>query len=242
MLTDGILVGPEFFGHRLADEDSAGTTGDIGVVEFAPPQKRDAHRAQVAGADEAHVHLRLVGHGHHWPAFHLHRLMRSRQSAAALSMNPAERTPGKVPYPIENAVEEADLLGRDAGNLVGGIDRSMVTTWSGIEAGIDAMQRPQAANQQAGADQQHQRERDFGNHQHTARAVAARVGGGAPNSLASTLRWHLLWSGAARVARPAASPVSSEMPSVNANTQVSSPMLAERGSCCPINFTINIVP
>ena len=54
---------------------------------------------------------------------------------------------------------------------------------TGIEAGIYMVQRPQAANQQTGGNQQHQRKRNFRYHQHVARAAAARIRGCAAQPL-----------------------------------------------------------
>ena len=77
MLADGILVGPELSGHRLADQDCAGAARPVGIVKLASAQQGDVQRAHVAGADQTHIYFWLVGHRHDRPAFRLYRLMRA---------------------------------------------------------------------------------------------------------------------------------------------------------------------
>ena len=50
---DRIFVRPELPGHGLADQNRAGTSGNVGVVEVATAQQRNVHRASIAGADHA---------------------------------------------------------------------------------------------------------------------------------------------------------------------------------------------
>ncbi len=155
LLADGIVMGPELFGHRLADEHRCRATGGIGVVEVAPAHQRNMHRVQIAGADEPHVDFRLVGHRHHRLAFDLHRLMRAAAGQRQSVDHPGGLDAGQRPNALEHALEEAghllrraELLRRDRQVHGDHVIR--------VEARIDGTQHPETANEQACADQQHQ--------------------------------------------------------------------------------------
>ena len=99
----------------------------------------------------------------------------------------------------------------------------------GIKAGIDAAQHPQAANQQAGADQQHERERDLGDHEYAAGSAATGFGSGAARALFQRFTDTFVVRRNAG-SSPARIPVTSEMPRVKASTHQSRPMASERGN------------
>ena len=108
----GSWLGQNCFGHRLADQNGAGMSHNVRVVKLAPAQQRDMHGAHVTGADQTHIKLWLIGHGHEGPALHLHRLVRAitaeRQSVDdAGGLDARQRA-----NPFQHAVKEADLLRR----------------------------------------------------------------------------------------------------------------------------------
>ena len=97
----------------------------------------------------------------------------------------------------------------------GGSDRPNVSTLCGLNPGIDAPQLGQAADHQTRADEQHQRHRQFDDHEYALRAMAC-----AARSAAALLqrlvqiRLEVLSAGS----RPKRTPARSEMPAVKSRT------------------------
>src|SRR5215468_5074037 len=61
-LTDGVLAGPEFSCHRLADQNDGRSAGNVRVIEVASSHNRDSHGLHIAGAGQANIDLGLVSH------------------------------------------------------------------------------------------------------------------------------------------------------------------------------------
>ena len=63
--------------HGFTDQYRCGPAGNIFVTKITATQDRGTHGAHIAGADEAHVHFRLIRHRHDRSAFDCDRLMRT---------------------------------------------------------------------------------------------------------------------------------------------------------------------
>ena len=144
----------------------------VGVVrvEVAAGDQRDPHRGEVSRRDRSRLRRQALPVGLRM-IFDLdaaavvvaaerqdvHRAdVATRRACARRAPRAADRTAsGRLPRSAPSAATT-----------------SIVSTLFGREAGVDLLQLPQAANQQPGADQQHDRQRDFGDDQRFARAAA----------------------------------------------------------------------
>src|SRR5690242_11004609 len=75
MFAERVFVRPKALGQGFANEHRGSSACHVIIGEVAASQKWDAHRRQVAGTDEAHVHFGLVRHGHDWLTFDRDGLM-----------------------------------------------------------------------------------------------------------------------------------------------------------------------
>src|ERR1700761_6645449 len=119
------------------------------------------HRAQVAGADEAHIHFWLVGHRQHGTAFDRKRLMRAAAVERKRIDNSGILHPGQSFYALQYITEEIYFAAwsRKTAARDGDVHREHV---AGVEAGADIAKLPERADHQSRADEQNERKRDFG--------------------------------------------------------------------------------
>ena len=171
LATDGILAGEILLGHRLVDDDAILTVGRVVLVEQPSLQQRNAHRLEEVPGHDAHVR--------HWfLATWRRRLandLEARGRTEAAQGNEAVRSgcldSGQGLDAIEQSTEELHALS----GLSVPRSRQRHTHRNRlcrVEPGIDVHQLNEAANEQASAGEQYERQSHFDNDERAARAAA----------------------------------------------------------------------
>ncbi len=170
----GSWPGKELLRGVLADDDHARPAEAVGLGEVAAGEHLDARGLEVARRRQAHRHHRHLGFLHRRLAFDGDVLGRAALQRQAV--DPRRRLhAGQRAHVGERAIEE--LVARAPASCISPREYrpSRSGRCSSRSPGSTDAQAAQAAHQQAGADQQHQRERHFRHHQQVAdAAVAAR--------------------------------------------------------------------
>ena len=222
-----IFTGPELARHVLVDDDPALRVGRILFVEEPASQERDAHRLQVIVRDRRArpPPAPSPGGGFGWPT-----TSNDVADAETRQREPADRA-GRRRLPAARRL--AEKTGEELRTLpVSSIPRARKrqphrhgVRW--IETGIDVEQMLEAPHQQAGADQQHERQRDLDDDERAARAIPARRG-----SRAAAFLERVVQAGLRRrergneLRRPGRR--ARDAPSVKARTQPSMPTSSRR--------------
>ena len=150
--------------HRLVDHARARAHFRIALVEESAREQLDLHRLEVAGRDDADVGERIFG-GRRLLPFDV-----ERQRAGGADVVQRHRRhrgcvhhAGLAPHALEHVFVEAHL--RRALILRRRQQHARGDEVRRIESGAHLQQLGEAARHQSGADQQHQRERDFDDHE-----------------------------------------------------------------------------
>ena len=165
-VADWIGIAPQQPGGGAADEHHV----DITVREVAPAQQRQAHRTEVAWRDLADRDRRLIlGEQFRAPVDH-DRLLRAAGERERVDDGGGLHA-RQHSEALQRAVEECAGLRRRLVSSFGEryLEGQQV---AGIEAGLDMAKRQQAAQHDAGAHQQHDRERNLADDEQTARLEA----------------------------------------------------------------------
>src|SRR5215813_778643 len=178
VLTNGVLARERLAREFLVDSDGAGSGFIVLWADEAASDERNAHDFDVVGIDtveQGQVHLaRVSGLGSAFDPI--------RQLGITLHRRAAEIYAHGL-----NAGDGADLIqsmGEAAANsggraVYGGrTGNAELENVAGIESGIDAPQPRHRPDHQARGNGEHQRQRDFGNHQHTLEAMTRSVAAG----------------------------------------------------------------
>ena len=199
----------------------------VGLGEVASLQERNPRRAEIARRRQPDRNDRQLGGLHGRRAFGWPRTVTSLPGGAACrSTRPIPR-PGAREYPRARRRRTGSAV-RASRTSARGARRGREQV-AGVEAGINPAQAVQAAHQQAGANQQHQRQRDLRHDQQVAYAPvhSRRTAAAGPlfeASLAS--RPVICHAGANAAARP----VTIESAAAKARTRPSTATSCARGS------------
>ena len=227
LLADGIHAGEVLLGHRLVDDDAILTVGRVVLVEQSSLQQGNAHGLEVVVVTtrtSATGSSPRAGGG--WPTTSKPVAAPSprsgRKLTAAGRLDAGQRVDA-VEQPTGRTARAPRVVRyRDPGS-----DTRIVIVLRRVEPGIDVQQLHEAADEQAGADEQHQRQRDLDDDERAARAAAACRGSGAPAFLQRVVET----AGPTRSARgPGRRRVrtTSDAPTVNPSTQPSMPTISSR--------------
>ena len=170
VFADGVLAGPEAARGFGADDGGARIAGGVGFGEFAAAQKRDAHGAEIAGRDGVEPKERrgLVVGGQ--VVFDIGRTLgHSAAEWKRVDQRGVADAGKRADFAEEIVIEGKAAAGFAAERFVGRDARGEHVV--GTEAGIDVRQRPEAANQQAGAADEQHGEREFADDQDAANAA-----------------------------------------------------------------------
>ena len=167
---DRILAGKVPARERLVDDHDVRHARAVALVEVAPGANRNAERLEVSRRHEMTIRVRPLAHRRQRPAHHRDR--RRRLSAGerhAIGQRRRRRAGQRRQALIELLVERDELLAVVAlrrQHQLRGEDAVR------LEAGLDALEPGETGQQQAGADQQHERQRHFGDQQAGAQPLA----------------------------------------------------------------------
>src|SRR5581483_7372724 len=168
-LADGVFAGKVFIDELLVDDDDRGGLVGVALAEVAPLDHPYAHGPEVIEADGAIGRRGTLTCGQ-GPAFgfkrdrHIAVAERQRRDGAG-RFDARQRG-----QPRLQLAEEFRLLFRAVLHIGHAqVKRHDVVR---VDAGVDALQAPQALNQQAGSDQQDDGDGDFDGHQRAAQRHA----------------------------------------------------------------------
>ena len=163
------LARPVAIGHGAVDDHHGNGAVAVAVVERPAVLERDAERVEVAGTDRGHLYvgalLRVL-------AFEQHRA-KERALERPVCDSAARSTPAAP------RCARAPLEGRwPCSGVMPSRPRSNSITASrvGVVAEVEAARGVEAAQEEAGADQRHHRERGLRDHQRVARGEPALAG------------------------------------------------------------------
>ena len=219
---------------RSSITTTRGLVARVLLVEQPPLQQRDLHRPEVVAADDALIGVdeRLARRarpsfdGDRSPREHLAE--RQRRHAARGRRRPAALAAAPRAAGRSRARPAASLYFRPL------IVSSSVSTLRRVEARRHLLEAREAANQQAGADQQHHRQRQLGDHEQAAhvrpaapeRARAGRAAAGVLEVVVQVERG----PGAAPAPGRTACPTAARRASVNSSTPPSIAISCSRGT------------
>ena len=173
VLADRILAGPQRVGEGLVDEHHRLLVGHVAGGEVAAGEQRNAHRGRVALGDDAHEGQRILA-----------ALVGDALRARAPGAIAAERQrvgdgraldARRLPHAPQHVVDVRGAL-RGRRDAAVGIDADRRRARR-LESHLHVEHADQAANQQAGADEQHAREGDLRDDERVAHPGAAAAFG-----------------------------------------------------------------
>jgi len=152
VLSDRIVVGPKTPGYGFTDEHHGRPAHNIGIIQVATAQQRDAHSAQVAWRDDTNVNFRLIRHRHDGLSF-------PRRWAGASRRRPAASCQSKRRTGCLAWREAVPAIGHKSGPPRGGVENLVQGRvappskryW--VKTGPNAAELQQSAQHQSGADQ-----------------------------------------------------------------------------------------
>ena len=179
---DRVAVLPEAPGHRLADDDDGLRVRPVGVAEVAAADDLDARRLEEPGVDLGPVRDEGAAVARRLEARHVEV---ARPGAQRIQVQAADRPDRRDAGQLAEAVEQAPgvdarLVRREAG---GRRQEGQEGGRLAAEAGVDRLHLLEAAQEEAGPDEQHQRDRELGDDQGV--APAELPGLPAPRALAA---------------------------------------------------------
>ena len=207
---DGIGIRPQLFGHGLIDERD-GSPGDlVGVAEIASAEERDADGLRNAWCRGDEIHLRFLA------ALDVAALDLHLPAATAVAERDEIRgerrlDPGDSIDPTRNVLDSPRFR---FGRLVARARQIKPHRHQRrrVEADRSALQVEEAADEQGGAERQHQRHRHLGHDQRVAHPV--RGGRRRPRPPSFKLDCRLTRAACSAGAIPNTRPVPIEMPMV----------------------------
>ena len=190
MRADRIGVGPVAAGESFVDDaDGLGRVG-VGGGEIAAAEKRDAHGAEIAHVNDGDVgggiafgSVRPAGDGE-WGI-----VTAGIHGESVITRDGGLFDAGKRGGALVNVFEEAGAIGDDVVWIVLGVVGNRNPDLdggeaSGVEAGMDLQDAPEAAEEEARAGEKNDGEGDFGDDEEAGEASVAAAESGAASAFA----------------------------------------------------------
>ena len=171
-LAERVLAGEEAGGQRLIDDADAGRALAVVLGERAAGNEGDAQQGEIVLADDREVRERALGQRQDRPSFDAVGKSRVESRQRQPDRHRRVLDHRQRPQPLDDVLEELRLL-RRRGVAAGRHADEGRRDASWLEPGRRPLQREKTHQQQAGPDEQHDRERDLAHDQRAAERAAA---------------------------------------------------------------------